>query len=93
MNERIRTLYKNLFEVRHFPKAFIESKYDINKKEIIGVYHILCVNNWTSLVTEQIRYLKESGLLSQTKILYISAIIQEYNDVKKIKKMLAQIIK
>lgn len=87
MNERIRTLYKNLFEVRHFPKAFIESKYDINKKEIIGVYHILCVNDWTSLVTEQIRFLKESGLLSQTKTLYISAIIQEYNDVEIIKKI------
>lgn len=87
MNERIRTLYKNFFEVRHFPKAFIESKYDINKKKIIGVYHILCVNDWPSLVTEQIRYLKESGLLSQTKTLYISAIIKEYNDVEIIKKI------
>jgi hypothetical protein len=85
MNEKIRTLYKNLFEVRCFPKPIEHHIEENTNKTIYGVYHILCVNNWYSLVAEQIESLKKSGLFNHTKTLYISAIISQQEDIEKIK--------
>lgn len=53
------------------------SKYDHEPEcelPIYGVYHIFCTDGWKELVRLQIAHLRNSGLLSQTKVLYISCI-------------------
>lgn len=44
---------------------------------IYGVYHVFCDKGWQELVADQIRRLKDSGLYSATKRLYISCIVKD----------------
>lgn len=56
-------------------------------EKIIGVYHILCINDWQKLVEEQISQLKDSGLYDKTDKLFISCVIKNNSDKELILKL------
>lgn len=57
-----------------------------NDKPIYGVYHILMDKGWESLAEAQLHSLKQSGLLSVTKKLYLSCISDNEENIEKLKK-------
>lgn len=57
------------------------------KENVIGVYHILCINDWEKMIEEQISQLKDSGLYDRTEKLFISCIIKNDSDIKTISKL------
>lgn len=85
---RLRHLLRRLF-------VWVErtdySAYDVApsfKLPVYGVYHIFCVNDWMSLLKEQIGALKESGLWDITAKLYVSCIVSSEKDVTLIQEVI-----
>lgn len=48
---------------------------------IIGVYHVMCINDWQQMVKEQIEELKKSGLYERMKTLYLSVVTSNEEDL------------
>lgn len=70
---------KDLTAWQHDPKTNLP---------VYGMYHIYCDTGWESMVREQYDHLQQSGLLDQTKKLYVSCIVSGDEDVKRIRNII-----
>lgn len=57
--------------------------------EIYGLYHVWCAPGWEQMVTEQLSRLRASGLLGNTKMLFVSCIVKDCRDEERLRGILA----
>lgn len=80
--------YNSFFHVCHRQDI---SRYDVEPKSnlpIYGVYHVLLETGWQSLVSSQIKCLKDSGLLDASKKFFVSCIAEDEADVEQLKRLI-----
>lgn len=55
---------------------------------VYGVYHVWCASGWERMVSDQMKRLRESGLLAHTKKLFVSCIVKDSGEAKALRSLL-----
>lgn len=77
IKDKLITLFDSFFRVCRREDI---SSFDVlptSYPPIYGVYHVMMAPGWQTLVTKQMKNLRESGLLDATEQLFVSVIVAQ----------------
>lgn len=81
----------NFNRYKSFFFSYRNRKVDTNLRPldlpVIGVYHVMCINDWQKLVKEQIEDLKASGLYDKMETLHLSVVTSNEEDLTILQKL------
>lgn len=87
---QLRNIVKNFLPITKSDSIKPFDTEPIVDKPIYGMYHVFCVNNWISLVKEQLGACLDSGLLHITTKLFISCVYSSDADINDLKETVSQ---
>lgn len=86
---QVRNVLKNLWPIAKADNIGKFDSFPHKDKKVYGLYHIYCVNEWKSLVVEQLDAIKNSGLMETTDMLFVSCIYVNESDLAELTEILA----